>query len=127
MLWKWSKSLWVVVGCVADTNYLDPSAHALFGLAVIKLQVGLSWIKDPKQVKVAALTENKGQWENLNNTRQCYEKLLRNMHVLKGGCSLTHSACTPPAVHPGMKILGVKEGSTMRVRTHYVCTKNLLE
>ena len=29
-------------------------------------------------MKVEALTDSKGLWENLNNTRQCDEKLLRN-------------------------------------------------
>ena len=30
----------------------------------------------------------------------------------RGGHSLTHSARTPPAVHPGMTIWGVKGGSS---------------
>ena len=39
-------------------------------------------MKNPKQVKVEALTDNKSLWENLNNTRQCEEKLLRNSVAL---------------------------------------------
>ena len=39
-------------------------------------------LKDPKQIKVEAVTDNKGLWENLNNTRQCEEKLLRNSIAL---------------------------------------------
>ena len=39
-------------------------------------------LKNPKQVKAEALTDNKGLWENLNNTRQCDEKLLRNSIAL---------------------------------------------
>ena len=39
-------------------------------------------LKNPKQFEVVALTDNKGLWENLNNTRQCDEKLLRNSIAL---------------------------------------------
>ena len=39
-------------------------------------------LKHPKQIQVTALTDNKGLWENLNNTRQCDEKLLRNSVAL---------------------------------------------
>ena len=39
-------------------------------------------LKFPKQIPVEAVTDNKGLWENLNNTRQCDEKLLRNSIAL---------------------------------------------
>ena len=39
-------------------------------------------LKKPKQINVEALTDNKGLWENLHNTRQCDEKLLRNSVAL---------------------------------------------
>ena len=39
-------------------------------------------MKHPKQIAVKALTDNKGLWENLHNTRQCEEKLLRNSVAL---------------------------------------------
>ena len=35
-----------------------------------------------KQIDVKALTDNKGLWENLHNTRPCEEKLLRNSVAL---------------------------------------------
>ena len=35
-------------------------------------------LKDPKQIPVEALTDNKSLWESLHNSRQCEEKLLRN-------------------------------------------------
>ena len=28
-------------------------------------------LKNPKQIEVNAVTDNRGLWENLNNTRQC--------------------------------------------------------
>ena len=36
------------------------------------------FLKNPKQIEVEALTDNKGLWENVHNTKQCEEKLLRN-------------------------------------------------
>ena len=39
-------------------------------------------LKQPKQIEVVALTDNKGLWENVYNTRQCDEKLLRNSVAL---------------------------------------------
>ena len=39
-------------------------------------------LKTPKQIDVEAATDNKGLWENLYNTRQCDEKLLRNSVAL---------------------------------------------
>ena len=43
---------------------------------------GVVNLKQPRQIEVVALTDNKGLWENLNNTRQCDEKLLRNSVAL---------------------------------------------
>ena len=39
-------------------------------------------LKHPQQIVVQALTDNKGLWENLHNTRPCEEKLLRNSVAL---------------------------------------------
>ena len=39
-------------------------------------------LKNPKQIEVEALTENKGLWENLNNTKECEEILLRHSVAL---------------------------------------------
>ena len=35
-------------------------------------------LKKPAQIPVEAFTDNKSLWENIHNTRQCDEKLLRN-------------------------------------------------
>ena len=35
-------------------------------------------LRAPKQLPVIALVDNKSLWENLHNTRQCEEKMLRN-------------------------------------------------
>ena len=43
---------------------------------------GLVDLKKPNQVEVNALTDNKGLWENIYNTRQCDEKLLQNSVAL---------------------------------------------
>ena len=39
-------------------------------------------LKHPKQIEVEAVTDNKSLWENLNNTRQCEDKMLRNAIAL---------------------------------------------
>ena len=39
-------------------------------------------LKNPKHIEVEAMTDNKGLWENIYNTRQCDEKLLRNSIAL---------------------------------------------
>ena len=59
---------------------LDEAIH--FARMVKEIYDGKVDLKNPKQVKVEALTDNKGLWENLNNTRQCDEKLLRNSIAL---------------------------------------------
>ena len=35
-------------------------------------------LKNPDQIPVTAKTNSKSLWENLNNTRQCEEKMLRS-------------------------------------------------
>lgn len=55
---------------------LDEAIH--FARMVKEVYDGKVDLKSPKQVHVDALTDNKGLWENLHNTRQCDEKLLRN-------------------------------------------------
>ena len=39
-------------------------------------------LKHPKQIEVEAVTYNKSLWENLHNTRQCEDKMLRNSIAL---------------------------------------------
>ena len=57
-------------------NGLDEAVH--YARMVKEIYDGGANIKNPKQIKVEAVTDNKGLWENLNNTRQCEEKMLRN-------------------------------------------------
>ena len=59
---------------------LDEAIH--FARMVREIYDGKVDLKSPKQVQVDALTDNKGLWENLHNTRQCDEKLLRNSIAL---------------------------------------------
>ena len=59
---------------------LDEAIH--FARMVRDIYDGKVDLKSPKQVQVDALTDNKGLWENLHNTRQCDEKLLRNSIAL---------------------------------------------
>ena len=61
-------------------NGLDEAIH--FARMVKEIYEGEVNLKYPKQIEVNALTDNKGLWENLNNTRQCDEKLLRNSIAL---------------------------------------------
>jgi hypothetical protein len=61
-------------------NGLDEAVH--FARMVHEIYEGEVNLKHPKQIEVNALTDNKGLWENLNNTRQCDEKLLRNSVAL---------------------------------------------
>ena len=61
-------------------NGLDEAIH--FARMVTEIYDGDVNLKAPKQIEVAALTDNKGLWDNLNNTRQCDEKLLRNSIAL---------------------------------------------
>ena len=61
-------------------NGLDEAVH--FARMVREIYDGEVNLKNPNQIKVEALTDNKGLWENLNNSRQCDEKLLRNSIAL---------------------------------------------
>ena len=61
-------------------NGLDEAVH--FARMLHEIYEGEVNLKQPKQIEVNALTDNKGLWENLNNTRQCDEKLLRNSIAL---------------------------------------------
>ena len=61
-------------------NGLDDAIH--FSRMMREIYEGSVNLKNPKQVEVVALTDNKGLWENLNNSRQCDEKLLRNSIAL---------------------------------------------
>ena len=61
-------------------NGLDEAIH--YGRMMREIYDGTIDLKNPKQVEVVALTDNKGLWDNLYNTRQCDEKLLRNSIAL---------------------------------------------
>ena len=61
-------------------NGLDEAIH--FARLVREIYEGEVDLKNPKQIEVNAVTDNRGLWENLNNTRQCEEKLLRNSVAL---------------------------------------------
>ena len=61
-------------------NGLDDAIH--FGRMVREIYDGVADLKDPKQIEVEAMTDNRGLWENLYNTRQCNEKMLRNSVAL---------------------------------------------
>ena len=61
-------------------NGLDEAVH--FARMLHEIYEGEVNLKQPKQIEVNALTDKKGLWENLNNTRQCDEKLLRNSIAL---------------------------------------------
>ena len=59
---------------------LDEAIH--YARMVREIFDGVVDLKNPKQIEVEAVTDNKGLWENLNNTRQCEEKMLRNSIAL---------------------------------------------
>ena len=61
-------------------NGVDEAVH--FARMVSEIYDGKVNLKQPNQIEVVALTDNKGLWENLHNTRQCDEKLLRNSIAL---------------------------------------------
>ena len=61
-------------------NGLDESIY--FARMLHEIYVGKENLKSPKQIPVFAATDNKSLWENLNNSRQCDEKLLRNSIAL---------------------------------------------
>ena len=61
-------------------NGLDESIY--FARMLHEIYVGKADLKSPKQIPVIAANDNKSLWENLNNSRQCDEKLLRNSIAL---------------------------------------------
>ena len=63
----------------AETRSLDDGLDDAIHMARIIKEVYLGSIdlKNPDQIPVTAKTDSKSLWENLNNTRQCEEKMLR--------------------------------------------------
>ena len=59
---------------------LDDAIH--FGRMVREIYDGYVNLKNPNQIAVEAFTDNQGLWENLHNTKQCDEKMLRNSIAL---------------------------------------------
>ena len=64
----------------AETRALEDALDAGIHTArlINEIYTGEIEIKNPGQIPVLALTDSKSVWENLHNTRQCDEKLLRN-------------------------------------------------
>ena len=64
----------------AETRALDEGLDEAVHLARIIKEIydGEINLKTPSQIPVEACTDNKSLWENIFNTRQCEEKLLRN-------------------------------------------------
>ena len=59
---------------------LDEAVH--FARMVAEIYNGKVDLKHPEQIQVETKYDNKELWENLNNTRPCEEKLLRNSIAL---------------------------------------------
>ena len=68
----------------AETRALESGLDEAVNFArmVKEIYSGDVNLKTPKQINVKAFTDNKGLWENLHNSRQCEEKLLRNSVAL---------------------------------------------
>ena len=64
----------------AETRALESGLDEAVSFArmVKEIYSGEVDLRQPKQINVKAFTDNKGLWENLHNSRQCEEKLLRN-------------------------------------------------
>ena len=64
----------------AETRALESGLDEAVSFArmVKEIYSGEVDLRKPKQINVKAFTDNKGLWENLHNSRQCEEKLLRN-------------------------------------------------
>ena len=64
----------------AETRALEDGIDEAVNTARIVSEVysGEINLKNPKQLPVVAKIDNKSLWENLHNSRQCEEKLLRN-------------------------------------------------
>ena len=65
-----------------DDKPTKASTAIHYARMVSEIFAGAVDLKNPKQVEVVALTDNKGLWENLHNSRQCDEKILRNSIAL---------------------------------------------
>ena len=63
----------------AETRSLEESIDDAVNVARIFKEIysGKVNLKDPEQIPVKALTDSKSLWENLHNSRQCEEKILR--------------------------------------------------
>ena len=63
----------------AETRSLEEAIDDAVNVARIlkEIYLGKVDLKDPKQIPVKAFTDSKSLWENLHNTRQCEEKILR--------------------------------------------------
>ena len=55
---------------------LDTGVHT--ARLIHEIYTGKIDIKNPEQIPVEAYTDSKSVWENLHNSRQCEERLLRN-------------------------------------------------
>ena len=64
----------------AMENGLDEAVH--YARMIKEIYDGKVDLKNPEQIVVEAVTDNKSLWESLHNTRQCDEKLLRNSIAL---------------------------------------------
>ena len=64
----------------AETRALDEALDEGVHVARIIKEIyeGKIDLKNPAQIPVEAYTDNKSLWENIHNTRQCEERLLRN-------------------------------------------------
>ena len=55
---------------------IDEAVHT--ARLIHEIYAGSIDLKNPQQIPVFAYTDSKSLWENINNTKQCEEKLLRN-------------------------------------------------
>ena len=64
----------------AETRALDEGIDDAVNTARIfkEIYTGKINFRNPDQIPVTASIDNKSLWENLHNTRQCEEKMLRN-------------------------------------------------
>ena len=61
-------------------NGLDEAVY--YARMIKEIYDGKVNLKNPEQIVVEAVTDNKSLWESIHNTRQCDEKLLRNSIAL---------------------------------------------
>ena len=68
----------------AETRSLEDGLDEAIHYARMTREIfdGFVDLKNPTQIEVEAVTDNKSLWENLHNTRQCEEKMLRNSIAL---------------------------------------------